>query len=105
MSCSFDEIEQRLKKSGVPLEPSQRPVAGIYRHFKGGLYRVYGLACKTDETGAHVVYEDDKGMIWIRPIHEFVGPAPRGIEGPRFQLIKEIRQARISIDELLRENK
>lgn len=42
---------------------------GIYKHYKGNLYQVLGVACHT-ETGDHlVVYQSLYGdyRLWVRP--------------------------------------
>jgi hypothetical protein len=40
---------------------------GKYRHFKGGLYEVLGVArhCETEEE--LVVYKNGRGDLWVRP--------------------------------------
>lgn len=43
-------------------------VPGIYRHFKGYLYRVFGTASCADEN-VYVVYEDENGFMWVRPLN------------------------------------
>lgn len=54
----------------------------LYRHFKGGLYRVCGFATHT-ETGENlVIYHnvEEVTVLWARPIEmfcEIVGDKPR----------------------------
>ncbi|MDO4696060.1 MAG: DUF1653 domain-containing protein [Neisseria sp.] len=61
---------------------------GIYRHFKGGLYRVEELA-RHSETGEwHVVYRAlyGDGGTWIRPAAMFVETVQTASgEMPRFK--------------------
>ena len=60
----------------MPKEPDL--VMGMYRHYKGGLYRVTGMACHTETLEWHVVYESlerkESGLpsVWIRPYAMFV---------------------------------
>ena len=45
---------------------------GIYQHYKGGLYKVTGLA-RHHETGQFwVIYTSSDGT-WVRPLIEFTG--------------------------------
>ena len=46
---------------------------GIYRHYKGGEYRILGEARLTDKEAKMVVYESLRdGQLWIRPVKEFL---------------------------------
>ena len=60
---------------------------GLYRHFKGGLYEVLGVA-RHSETGERlVVYRAlyGEGGLWVRPEAMFQGTVARdGAEVPRF---------------------
>lgn len=51
---------------------------GVYRHYKGGLYRVHTLAKLEATEEPMVVYESledsgefPKGSFWVRPLKEF----------------------------------
>ena len=61
---------------------------GRYRHFKGGEYRVYGIA-RHSETGEQlVVYEPlyGEGGLWVRPLSMFQEMVNHdGGQVPRFQ--------------------
>ena len=52
---------------------------GIYRHYKGGLYRVVGVARHSETLEPLVVYEalyeNPAGKLWARPLAMFVGDA------------------------------
>ena len=65
---------------------------GIYRHFKGNLYRVLHTA-RHSETGEHcVVYQALYGErgIWVRPAAMWGERVTRdGYDGPRFTLTSE----------------
>ena len=38
---------------------------GLYRHFKGGMYRVLSTATHTENGGRLVIYRDEKaGKVW-----------------------------------------
>lgn len=40
---------------------------GTYKHYKGGIYKVIGMATHTETLESMVVYTDDKGKVWVRP--------------------------------------
>lgn len=51
---------------------------GIYRHYKGGLYRVHAIATLEATMEPAVVYEAlhdaydyPRGTFWVRPLREF----------------------------------
>ena len=54
-------------------------IGGTYRHFKGNLYRVEGLA-RDSKTGERVgVYRAlyGEGGLWVRPLEEFLSETDR----------------------------
>lgn len=72
------------------------PVNGIYRHYKGGLYAVLGLATNTTNgpmDGAKMVlyYSLAKQRIFTCPIEQFVERVkwPDGVERERFNHVGE----------------
>ena len=65
---------------------------GLYRHFKGGLYRVEGVACHSETLEEMVVYRAlyGEGGLWVRPAamwNETV--THEGVLQPRFAPVKE----------------
>lgn len=65
---------------------------GIYRHFKGNLYRVIGVARHSETLEDMVVYQAlyGEGGLWVRPAgmwNEIV--QHNGVPTPRFTLIEE----------------
>lgn len=68
-------------------DPTTAPVPGRYRHFKGNLYEVLGVA-RHSETGEEVVvYRALYGELglWVRPASMFVETVERdGRRVPRF---------------------
>lgn len=47
---------------------------GLYRHFKGGLYEVLGLARHSETEEVHVLYRplyDEESGLWLRPLAMF----------------------------------
>ncbi len=41
---------------------------GSYRHFKGNIYEVIGIATHSETLENLVIYRNEKGDIWARPI-------------------------------------
>lgn len=65
---------------------------GIYKHFKGGKYKVIGVAKHSETLENLVVYEalyDNKtSKLWVRPAAMFLENVDRGgITQPRFTFI------------------
>ena len=60
---------------------------GIYRHFKGNLYRVIGVARHSETLEEMVVYRAlyGDGELWVRPAAMWNETVERdGYSGPRF---------------------
>ena len=63
---------------------------GIYRHFKGNLYKVTGVAIHTETSEEFVVYRALYGdyTLLVRPIAMFFDKVERAeYSGPRFILV------------------
>lgn len=56
-----------------PLAPLPDLPPGIYRHYKGGRYEVYGVARHSETLEAVVVYRPlyGEGALWVRPFAMF----------------------------------
>ncbi|TFH87024.1 DUF1653 domain-containing protein [Billgrantia azerbaijanica] len=67
------------------------PVPGIYCHYKGNRYEVFGLAHHSETEEALVVYRalyGDYGL-WVRPLDNFTETVEvQGEPVPRFELEK-----------------
>ena len=65
---------------------------GIYRHFKGNLYRLIGVASHSETLEPMVVYQalyGDQGL-WVRPAAMWSETVNKdGYTGPRFTYIEE----------------
>jgi hypothetical protein len=58
----------------------------IYRHYKGGFYRVIGTATHTETQEELVIYEGIDGRVWARPRDMFFEEVEvDGKKVPRFQ--------------------
>jgi hypothetical protein len=58
---------------------------GKYRHFKGGLYEVLGVARHSETEEELVVYKNSRGDLWVRPRAMFLETVTHdGREVPRF---------------------
>ncbi len=65
---------------------------GKYRHFKGNLYEVIGVANHSETMEEMVVYRALYGEhgLWVRPAAMWEEVVDRdGYHGPRFQFIEE----------------
>ncbi len=79
-------------------EPPEREVVEgqVYRHFKGNLYRVEGVAKHSETLEEYVVYRklyDDRSL-WIRPKEMFLSPVdrekyPDAMQEYRFEPVEE----------------
>ena len=65
---------------------------GTYRHYKGGVYDVIGLACHTETLEWYVVYQSHERKkksipsVWVRPYGMFVENVEiDGVKRPRFE--------------------
>ena len=49
-------------------------INGIYKHFKGHLYKVIGIAKNSEDLQEYVVYHelDNISNMWIRPLEMFI---------------------------------
>ena len=62
---------------------------GIYRHFKGNLYELIGVAKHSETLEPMVVYRAlyGEGGLWVRPAHMWTEQVDReDYQGPRFVL-------------------
>jgi len=65
---------------------------GKYRHFKGNLYEVIGMALHSETTEPMVVYRAlyGEGGLWVRPAAMWTETVDRdGYHGPRFQFLED----------------
>ena len=66
------------------------PLPGKYRHYKGGLYEVVGIARHSETQEKLVVYRPlyGEGGLWVRPLPMFLETVlVNGVTTPRFQRI------------------
>jgi hypothetical protein len=63
---------------------------GMYRHFKGGLYEVLGVARHSETEEELVVYRNNRGDLWVRPKAMFEETVVHdGREVPRFAYLEK----------------
>ena len=73
-----------MSKNLTPIPPLQH---GLYRHYKGGEYRVVDLARHSETQEWMVVYQclRDNASLWVRPHEMFIETVIiDGVEQPRF---------------------
>ena len=74
------------------ISPEEEVKKGIYRHYKGGEYRILNEAKNSETKEALVVYQDinDEKKIWARPKKMFLESVEiEGEKKPRFEFIRE----------------
>ncbi len=65
---------------------------GVYRHFKGNLYRVIGIASHSEDLSPMVVYQAlyGEGGLWVRPAAMWEERVEKeNYSGPRFTYVGE----------------
>jgi len=68
------------------------PKPGVYRHFKGNLYELIGLARHSETLEPMVVYKAlyGEGGLWVRPAAMWTETVDRAdYHGPRFSFVRE----------------
>jgi hypothetical protein len=64
---------------------------GVYRHYKGKLYRVIDIVRHSETLEEMVLYEclyeNNLGKLWVRPQELFLGVLSDG--SPRFEHVKD----------------
>ena len=75
------ETEPFEDEEAEPDAPAEREllIGRVYRHFKGGLYRVEDVATHSETLEEYVVYRKLYGdkSLWIRPKEMFLSPVDR----------------------------
>ena len=73
--------------------PRKVKINGLYKHFKGHIYKVLAIAKDCEDLSLKVVYENiDTKEIWVRDYEEFLSPVdhnkyPDVSQKYRFQII------------------
>ncbi len=85
-------MEKGKRKMKRKIEPIKSDIEGIYRHYKGGTYRVICLAHHSETLEDMVIYEslDENTGYWARPAsmwNELV--EVDGVMRPRFERIEQ----------------
>lgn len=66
-------------------------IKGIYRHYKGGLYRVLAVAHHSETNEALTIYvSEETGQIWARPADAFFGEVE--VDGQRRQRFQRLQR-------------
>ena len=68
------------------------PKPGVYRHFKGNLYELIGVAKHSETLEPMVVYKAlyGEGGLWVRPAAMWTEYVERAdYQGPRFVLVEK----------------
>lgn len=67
---------------------------GIYKHYKGGMYKVLGVAKSSEDYSDVVVYEalydNPMSKLWVRPLEDFLSEVEvEGKKVKRFEFIED----------------
>ena len=73
----------------------ETPKRSIYKHYKGGIYEVHGIASHSETEEQLVVYRSLYGtyQLNVRPLRMFMDEVDSPefkYKGPRFTLVKEL---------------
>lgn len=85
----------------VVIEEHAYPTPGsLWRHFRGGLYRVLCVAVREQDHREQVVYEpaDGAGPIWVRDLAQWamrITPSKDGEKVPRFAPVEEAQTGNV----------
>lgn len=62
-------FNKRNRREDDKMEMTMQPQPGLYRHFKGGEYRLIGIASHSETLEPMVVYQAlyGEGGLWVRP--------------------------------------
>lgn len=91
--------DARIKAQEDAREWTRIMGGNVYRHFKGGLYRVHGVAVHSETAELLVIYSnqddqrDEPPRLWARPLAMFLSPVdktkyPRARQKRRFEKVK-----------------
>lgn len=66
------------------------PAIGKYKHFKGSIYELIGIAIHSETKEQMAVYREELGTtLWVRPLKMFMeNVIVDGKEVPRFRFVK-----------------
>ena len=81
--------------SDADLPPLPRVPAGLYRHYKGGLYEVLDIARHSETLEPLVVYRALYGAhgLWVRPAAMFTETVViDGVRQPRFTALEDLNE-------------
>lgn len=94
-------IDRFLCAAHHRLMEQQKIKPGLYRHFKGGVYRVLGEGKHSESLDPFVVYAHD-GQLWLRPKAMFLETVERdGNTLPRFEYLGNEKLVRDRIPEII----
>ncbi|MGX6978978.1 DUF1653 domain-containing protein [Vagococcus elongatus] len=69
---SRDFLKLNGGKVGESNTPIQRVANDFYKHYKGGIYEVVGASTHTETEEELVLYKDESGRLWSRPVEIFL---------------------------------
>jgi hypothetical protein len=73
-----------------PLSPAAQSIVSgsVYEHYKGPHYKVFRVARHSETLEELIIYTDEKGDLWARPLTMFLENITiNGQTRPRFKLV------------------
>ena len=67
-----------MKREDLHVAQALIPPGSQWRHWKGGLYVAVDLAIEHDTTEVLVIYRDEDGVRWARPVTEWAETMSHG---------------------------
>ncbi|MCE5317071.1 MAG: DUF1653 domain-containing protein [Parachlamydia sp.] len=66
--------EKNMQRNLPCLSPEAQSIRAdsFYEHYKGPRYRVLSVARHSENLEEHVVYQDQEGNVWVRPLAMFL---------------------------------
>lgn len=95
----MSENDKRMDAQAVALVHIGEMFGRRYRHFKGNIYKVYGIGVHSETAEPMVIYaQENDSKLWIRPLSMFLSEVdhdkyPDVKQKYRFELLDECKDS------------